>query len=329
MERSGESEWPAASVVPDEESASGGRVLVPVAGGTSERAVTIAADLASGSGGELLALDVATGEVETVSPEADGTLDGRVAGFDGIGTGAAGGEDADASGGRGSSPPDDATGDGEAADDEGGDGETGDDAAGDGEGTTGLPGGTASVVVDAVADNDVDALVVEDNGSGGRLRGSTAARIARRVDCHALRVGENNATPSVASVLVPVSRGPHAAAAVATAAAVAAENDAWIELLHVLEDDDPSTRTTAKVLLERLEASVAGDVEVQTWLLEEGAVRESIVEQTAHYDVTILGASERSRLRRLLFGSRSQSVLEGGENTVAVAHADGGWPFDE
>lgn len=288
MERSRERHSPGATLARADASPSCGPVLVPVTGGESERSLTVASGVATGVGAEVLALDRRTDEVERlVDPAA--LLDRADAG-------------------RGDSANGDASTDGE--------GSTGGAGADDG-GTGGDP---VRRVLRAIREAEAELAVLADGDDGGRLSRSVARQVARRATCDSLVVTDNEPTRSIASILVPVDGSPDADAALDAAAALARANDAWIELLRVHDPDDPAARTRARTLLEGYRSRVGGDVPVQTWLLDEADVGDSIVEQTAHYDVTVLGASTTDRLRELLFGSLSRSVARNGENTVVEAH---------
>lgn len=298
MKLSRERSTPEATLARADASPDCGPVLVPVSGEESERSLTVASSVAVGVGGDLLALDRRTSEVERLIDPAEL----RVRGDAGRAGSVEAGEPTAADASQG------------ATDAGGGPG----DAAAD----------PVRRVLRAIREEEAELAVLEDGDDGGRLSRSVARRIARRAPCDSLVITDNEPTRSIASVLVPVDGGPNADAAVDAAAALARANDAWIELLRVHDPDDPAARTRARTLLEGYRSRIGGDVPVQTWLLDEADVRDSIVEQTAHYDVTVLGASTTDRLRELLFGSLSRSVARNGENTVVEAHRGQTSPFE-
>ncbi|MFT4889384.1 MAG: hypothetical protein ACI9YT_000293 [Halobacteriales archaeon] len=59
-----------------------------------------------------------------------------------------------------------------------------------------------------------------------------------------------------------------------------------------------------------------------TWLLEAEDVAEAIVEQSADYDATVLGALRKGRLRRFLFGSTTGAVQDRAESAVLTVWAE-------
>lgn len=294
MELARERLSPGATLARADASPSRGPVLVPVTGEESERSLTVASGVAAGIGGDLVALDRRTSAVERLADPTDLLDRGpaeRAASAD-----AAGSTDA-----------------GESAAATGGDDQ---------------PADPVRRVLRGIREAEAELAVLEDADDGGRLSRSVARQVARRARCDSLVITDNEPTRSIASVLVPVDGSPDADAALDAAAALARANDAWIELLRVHDPDDPAARTRARTLLEGYRSRVGGDVPVQTWLLDDANVRDSIVEQTAHYDVTVIGASATDRVRELLFGSLSRSVARNGENTVVEAHRGPTSPFE-
>lgn len=296
MERSRERLSPGATLARVDASPSRGPVLVPITGGESERSLTVASGVATGICADLVTFDHRTNEVERLVDPAEL--------LDRTGTDSGSSVDADAST-DGEEPTDESSAE-----------------------AGGSPGDPVRRVLRAIREAEAELAVLADGDDGGRLSRSVARQVARRATCDSLVVTDNEPTRSIASILVPVDGGPDADAALDAAAALARANDAWIELLRVHDPDDDAARTRARTLLEGYRSRVGGDVPVQTWLLDEADVRGSIVEQTAHYDVTVIGASATDRLRELLFGSLSRSVARDGENTVVEAHRGRTSPFD-
>lgn len=160
---------------------------------------------------------------------------------------------------------------------------------------------------------DVDAIILNDISE--RLE----AQLSRRLGCDTITVNEQAPLESVASILVPIAGGPHSGPAVAVASALAGANDAWLELVHILEESDPAaTRERAATVLTEGSARVPDSVEVDTRVIEGRDVAEEIVGESNYHDVTIIGAPRKGRLRRMIFGSTAGAVRDRAPNTVLM-----------
>ena len=154
------------------------------------------------------------------------------------------------------------------------------------------------------------------------LFGDSIDSIFESVECDVVLATGAEHLEQLSTILVPIAGGPHSGLAVDIAKAIAVENDAWIELFHVIEPeaDNDSRRDGERYIeagLDRL-----GDFDrVDTWLFEAPDVAEAIIEQTQYYDITVLGAPQTGRLRRFVFGSKSESVRERAESTVITARS--------
>jgi len=146
------------------------------------------------------------------------------------------------------------------------------------------------------------------------------AQIAKRTGCDTVVVSESPESGSVASILVPIAGGELSGAAVDVASAVAAATGAWLELVHVLEPSDARlSRPEATALLEAGAARVPDTVDVDTRIIDDDDVTSEIIEQSGYHDVTIIGAPQKGRLRRFVFGSTTATIREEAPNTVAMA----------
>ena len=156
------------------------------------------------------------------------------------------------------------------------------------------------------------------------IAGDVTDRISDRIHCDAVTVERVRPSPT-ASVLVPIAGGKHSGLSVAVASAIARRTDAVLELFHVAEPDE----TTEQVdeLFEDAAERVHDDVDVDTWTLEREDVADAIVEQSNHYDLTVVGEPTRGRLRRFVFGSITDDVSEGAHNSVLVSRRSNGDPF--
>lgn len=148
-----------------------------------------------------------------------------------------------------------------------------------------------------------------------------AERLSSTTDV--LTVDGRGNTDRIASVLVPIADGEHSQLAVETAVAVARANDAAVDLFHVVQADSEASRDRGQALLDAVLDSIDEDDadRVDTWLYEATNASEAITEQSAYYDLTVMGASTIGPLERFVFGSTSKHVQREADSPVIVAHA--------
>lgn len=126
---------------------------------------------------------------------------------------------------------------------------------------------------------------------------------------------ENTTKPFVA----PIADGPYSDAAVDVAGALAMANDAWVELVHVVENDDASeTKKGAEGPLEAGRSRLSDTEDVDTRVIDADDAVDQILEETRYHDITGIGAPQESRLRRLISGSTTDEVREQAQNTVVI-----------
>lgn len=132
------------------------------------------------------------------------------------------------------------------------------------------------------------------------------------------RIGPD-AGADVESVLVPTAGGPHAELAGEVAGAIARSEDATCSVAHVVEPDaDEAERRDARDALDET-ASAVGDVPVETELLEGEDVVSRLLEAAEDHEMTIVGATRESRLRRIVFGAVPESVGRQAQNVTIMA----------
>ncbi|ELZ40344.1 UspA domain protein [Halorubrum californiense DSM 19288] len=156
----------------------------------------------------------------------------------------------------------------------------------------------------------------------------------------------------VSSVLVAVGAGPHSGATVDVAREVAAATDAWLELFHVVPSDaaladagpsedasgtavdagDPDAADYAAAgerLLDAAEDRLGGFDRADRWLVEDRTAAGAVVEQSAYYDLVVVGAPTTGTVGRFVFGSTTDTVVGDAEVPVVVVEADGSTALDE
>jgi nucleotide-binding universal stress UspA family protein len=172
----------------------------------------------------------------------------------------------------------------------------------------------------AVGRREVDTLVVPGRSSSTRLRAGVTEQLAAHADADIVVVNGRAGFRDAASILLPVAGGPHSGLAADVAAAVAADRDAWIDVLHVVDEDAADgQRGRAEDLVEEVARRIDRPETTTTWVLEATDTVDAIVEQSRYYDLTILGAPTKGRLRQLIFGSTNGFVRANAESVVLSA----------
>lgn len=179
--------------------------------------------------------------------------------------------------------------------------------------------------VGAAAENyDASAVLIEHEETAGlvsSLLGSTFYTLGESVDCPVISVtgAANLTTP--ASILLAVAGGPHSKAAADVAGALAEPNNAWIDIFHALEGDDPAEHDRANRVVSDAREQLGAYDRVDSWIEKTPDAAEEIVEQSQYYDLTVLGAPQKGRLRQFVFGSTPETVRERGDGTIVVVAA--------
>lgn len=172
--------------------------------------------------------------------------------------------------------------------------------------------------------NDVDTLVVPSGSQTGVLRREVTERLALRADCDVITVNGRPGYDHVPSILLPVAGGPHSGLATDVAQRIAADFDAWVDVLHVVEEDAPDrVRERARAYVNAAAERVARPESVSTWVLEANDVAEAIVEQSTYYGLTVIGAPTKGRLRRFITGSTNRTIRNNARSVVLSARNNG------
>jgi len=182
-------------------------------------------------------------------------------------------------------------------------------------------------VIRVARNYDTRLLIFDEHAPEGLvtpITGDVTDRISDRVACDAITV-ERVRTGPTASVLVPIAGGKHSGLSVSVGGAIARSVGAIVELFHVAESGETADRVDE--LFADAARRIPDDVDVDTWTLEREDVADAIVEQSNHYDLTVVGEPTRGRLRRFVFGSVTDDVSEGSHNTVLVSRRSNGDPF--
>jgi len=124
----------------------------------------------------------------------------------------------------------------------------------------------------------------------------------------------------VESVLVPTAGGPHAELAAEVAGAVARAQGATARVVHVIDPDATGEqRAAGREWLERAEAQIGPDVDVETELLEGTEVVDLLVDEADAHDLTVIGAAREGLLQQVVFGAIPEEVGRQAESTVIMS----------
>ncbi len=151
--------------------------------------------------------------------------------------------------------------------------------------------------------------------------GSTVDRIAQDAQADVLveRIGKK-ASQNIDSILVPMAGGPHAEYATTIAEAIARPENARVEILHVVSPDaSESDRQEAQALVEEGAAEFDSEGEITTAVIESDNVSDAILEHSADFDLTVIGATREGLLEQIVFGAVPEEIARRSDNIVIMA----------
>lgn len=184
----------------------------------------------------------------------------------------------------------------------------------------------AAILERMVETHSISTLVTEDKpGTGVRSLlgfGGMDETIAP-AGCDTVVVSRIVEATDVESVLVPVAGGPHSGLAVETGAALARQNDAQLELLHVYTPEDDG-RAEGKEILAAASERIDAYEPTDRTLREATEIPEAIIAHAEPFDVTVFGAPREGLLRQFVQGAIPDEVRAEIDGTVLVAHRGGG-----
>lgn len=185
--------------------------------------------------------------------------------------------------------------------------------------------GRTGGILRSIETNDVDTLVLPTGLSAGRYpRKTPTERLAARAPCDVVTVNGRPGYDGVPSILLPVAGGPHSGVASDVTRRIAEANDAWIDVLHVVEEDASESRyVRATRYVEAICQRVSRPEMTATWILESNDVAGTIVEQSRYYGLTVVGAPTTGRLRRFVSGSKNRTVRDNAQSVVLSVRSYG------
>jgi nucleotide-binding universal stress UspA family protein len=174
-----------------------------------------------------------------------------------------------------------------------------------------------------IAADDVDTLVVPGTSSTGFLRRGITDRLAAHADCDVITVNGRAGYEEVASILLPIAGGPHSGLATDVAQRIAANCDAWIDILHVVDEEaSDHQREIVDAYMEAAYRRIARPETTTTWVLEAADATDAIIDQSAYYGLTIIGAPTKGRLRQFVSGSTNRSIRQHAQSLILSARSN-------
>lgn len=174
-----------------------------------------------------------------------------------------------------------------------------------------------------VAANDIDTLVVPGKSSTGLLRRGITERLATHANCDVITVNGQAGYDEMASILLPIAGGPHSGLAADVAQRIAATCDAWIDILHVVDEEaSDHQREIVDAYLEAAYRRIARPETTTTWVLEAADATDAIIEQSAYYGLTVIGAPTKGRLRQFVSGSTNRSIRKNARSVILSARSN-------
>lgn len=187
----------------------------------------------------------------------------------------------------------------------------------------------AAAILNTVDQHGSDTVLMGWKGQLGSQRrdiilGSNVDQVAREADADVLikRIGPQ-AEKEIDSILVPVTGGPHAEFAIDIAGAIARPTNARVDIITVIDRTaNEGERQRARETVTEAAERVQGVERVETHVLEGDDVADTIVDRSAEYDLTIIGATRARLLEQLVFGAVPEKVGRHAENLVIMAKKD-------
>ncbi|MBL8058886.1 MAG: universal stress protein [Anaerolineales bacterium] len=186
-----------------------------------------------------------------------------------------------------------------------------------------VDGDVASVIVDTAAAEGVDLIGMSTHGRSGLTRwmlGSTAEKVLSAAPCPVLiRRGQQ----PLRRFLITLDGSPLAERALAPGFALAAALGEQVTLLRVLDDhgaSDPAARQAAEAdLWRQAQAHAVAGLEVRTEVLV-GPAAETIITRLGALgaDVAVMATHGRTGLRRWIYGSVTEKVLDSAHCSLLV-----------
>ncbi|MFB6085836.1 MAG: amino acid permease [Halodesulfurarchaeum sp.] len=183
----------------------------------------------------------------------------------------------------------------------------------------------SKAILNTVEQDDIDLVLMGWRSTPRRrdfVLGSNVDEVVTKSRCDVLveRVGGEYTKRTVESILLPTAGGPHAQFATEIVRAVARRNDATVEVIYVRSEESDSD-DRADSILDSTVAELEG-VQTVSDIVDGQDIADTIVEESANHDLTVLGASREGLLQQVVFGAIPEEVGRRAKSTVIMAKRD-------
>jgi nucleotide-binding universal stress UspA family protein len=176
-------------------------------------------------------------------------------------------------------------------------------------------------IISSVKERHTDLLIL---GWQGDTRwdhfamGSTLDPVIEQAPCDILvvKADENEPEKEIQRILFP-SKGqsPHGQLAADVVNHIAKRSDAEVTILHVMQKDD--TESDVKRMAESI-AELLQDVKHSIKIVESEDVVRSIINESQHHDLVVIGATTENVFQQMLFGSVPEKIAKHCSKTVLM-----------
>lgn len=168
-----------------------------------------------------------------------------------------------------------------------------------------------------------DAVLLGWRGQGTRRRevvlGSVVDEVVTEAPCDVFVETIGEVPETVESILLSAATGIHTKVATEVARAIARSDGARVEVTHVVPPDaSDARRARGEEAIDETVEMLEG-VDAERNLVEGDDVADAIVEQSAHHDLAILGATREGLLQQFVFGTIPEEVGRRAHCTVIMA----------
>lgn len=168
---------------------------------------------------------------------------------------------------------------------------------------------TTNRIFSYVREREIDTLVLPSQLGTGPLGRRRHDRLTASAPCDVVSVNGEGRAEDFASILVPTAGGPYAGLAIDVSVRIAKASDAYIDVLHVIpENADEAEEQAATERLADISERIGRPEKVNPWVLRSDYPADTIVEQSAYYGLTVIGAPTSGRLKRFFHGSTSREI---------------------